>query len=108
MGRISDSQTVEVEGMIKDVADYAPVISMLEDTVFHVDNSIYFNTIRDIGTDGIYRERGLDLEAVPYGATRRYFGDGYGLERWVFHQQDHPDHFARLLQAQEKWGEKHL
>ena len=45
MGRISDNLAVEVEGMIKDVKDYDPVIFMLEDTVFHVDNSIYFNTI---------------------------------------------------------------
>ena len=32
----------------------------------------------------------------------------YGLDNWVFHQRDHPDHFARLLQAQEKRDEKRL
>lgn len=107
-GRISDNLNIETEGMIKSVADYDPVIFMLEDTVFHVDNSVYFNTLRDVGHDGIYREWGLDFETSPYGATRRYFGDAYGLDRWIFHQHDHPDHFARLVQAQVTRDEKRL
>jgi hypothetical protein len=107
-GRISDGLAVEVEGMIKRVEDYAPVIFMLEDTVFHVDNSVYFNAVRDVGNDGLVRDWGLDLEAPPYGATRRYFGDMYGLERWIYEQLDHPDHFAALLQAQERRDERRL
>jgi len=107
-GRISDGAAVEVEGMIKTVKDYDPVMFMLEDTVFHVDNSIYYDTIRDVGRDGIYREWGLDFESPPYGATRRYFGDMFGLDQWIYHQQDHPDHFARLLQAQERRDERRL
>ena len=107
-GRISDRQGLETEGMIKSIADYDPVLFMLEDTVFHIDNSIYFNTVRDVGRDGIYREWGLDFETTPYGATRRYFGDAYGLEAWIFHQIDHPDHFARLVQAQINRDEKRL
>lgn len=107
-GRVVDGLAVEIEGMIKGVEDYDPVIFMLEDTVFHADNSIYYNAVRDVGRDGIVRDWGLDFEALPYGATRRYFGDFYGLERWVYAQRDHPDHFARLLQAQERRDERRL
>ena len=108
MGRVSDGLSVEVEGMIKGVEDYDPVICMLEDTVFHADNSTYYDTVRDLGTDGIVRDWGLDFEATPYGATRRYFGDMFGLDRWVYEQHDHPDRFARLLEAQAKRDEKRL
>ena len=87
VGRVSDSQTVEVEGMIKGVEDYDPVIFMLEDTVFHVDNTIYYDTVRDLGRDGIFRDEGLVGESPPYGATRNYFGAMYGLEKWIYAQQ---------------------
>ena len=107
-GRISDAETVEIEGMIKGVEDYDPVLFMLEDTVFHADYGIYLNAVRDVGQDGIVRDQALDFEAVPYGATRRYFGDVYGLEKWVYEQQDHPHHFARLVQAQERRDERRL
>lgn len=107
-GRISDTATVEVEGMIKGPEDYDPVIFMLEDTRFHADYDIYRNAVRDLGTDGIVRDQALDMEAAPYGATRRYFGDVYGLERWVFHQRDYPGHFAALLAAQERRDERRL
>jgi hypothetical protein len=107
-GRIADNLAVETVGLIKTVQDYDPVLFMIEDTVFSSDDSIYSNTIRDIGRDGIYREWGLDFEASPYGATRRYFGEIYGLEEWVYHQHDHPDHFAKLLDAQTRRDERRL
>jgi hypothetical protein len=107
-GRINDAQVVEVEGMIKDVKDYDPVIFMLEDTVFHTDNSIYYDNLRDMGTDGILRDWGLDYEAAPYGAIRRYYGEIYGLDRWILEQRDHPDHFTALLEAQTRRDERRL
>ena len=107
-GRIADNLTVETEGLIKAVGDYDPVIFMLEDTVFQADNSVYWDTIRDIGRDGIFRDWALDFEASPYGATRRYFGEIYGLEEWVYHQRDHPDHFAKLVEAQMRRDERRL
>ena len=108
LGRINDAQVVELEGMIKDVKDYDPVIFMLEDTVFHVDNSVYYDNVRDLGTDGMLRDFALDYEAPPYGATRRYFGEINGLDRWVYAQMDHPDHFAALLEAQTRRDERRL
>jgi hypothetical protein len=56
------------------------------------------------------RDWGIDprFESPPYGATRRYFGDMYGLERWTYEQRDHPDHFARLLEAQTRLSERWL
>jgi len=108
LGRINDAQVVEIEGMIKEVSDYDPVIFMLEDTVFHIDNSVYYDTVRDLGTDGIVRDFALDYEAAPYGAVRRYFGEINSLDRWVYAQMDYPDHFAALLDAQTRRDERRL
>jgi len=108
LGRINDAQVVEIEGMIKEVKDYSPVIFMLDDTVFHVDNSVYYDNVRDLGTDGIVRDFALDYEAAPYGAIRRYFGEIESLDRWVYAQMDHPDHFAALLDAQTRRDERRL
>jgi hypothetical protein len=94
--------------MIKSVEDYDPVIFMLGDTIFHADHSVYYNAARDIGKDGIVRDSGLDCEASPYAATRRYFGYELGLENWVNEQRDHPDHFAALVKAQEIRDERRL
>lgn len=109
-GRIQDSEMLELEGMIKSVADYDPVLFMIEDTTYHQDISVYTDTVRDIGSDGIFRDHGLDPEAemTPYGATRKYFGETYGLEQWVYAQSDHPDHFARLVDALERREERRL
>jgi hypothetical protein len=46
-----------VEGMLKGVQDYDPVIYMIEDTVFHVDNSLIFDTVCDLGGDGLFTEQ---------------------------------------------------
>lgn len=110
LGRVSDGSAVQVEGLIKSVEDYDPVIFMLEDTLFHADNDVYFDQVRDVGRDGIVRECGIDpaLETSPYGASRRFFGDIYGLDRWVYEQRDHPDHFARLVRALEEREERRI
>jgi hypothetical protein len=107
-GRISDGESAEVEGLIKSEADFEPVICMLDDEVFHRDDGIYWNAVRDVGADGIVRDTALDMEAPPYGATRVYFGSYFGLERWVFAQRDWPERFARLVQAQERRDERRL
>ncbi len=107
-GRISDGLSVETEGMIKTVEDFEPVICMLDDTVFHRDDSIYHNAVRDVGSDGIVRDTGLDMEAPPYGATRVYFGSYFGLDKWVYAQRDYPEQFARLVQAQERRDDRRL
>ncbi len=107
-GRISDSPVMEVEGLIKTTTDYDPVIFMLEDTVFSVDNSVYYDTARDLGEDGIVRDWALDYEAAPYGAVRRYFGEVSGLDRWIYAQLDHPNHFAALVEAQTRRDERRL
>jgi hypothetical protein len=108
LGRINDARVVELEGMIKDVRDFDPVIFMLDDTVFHVDNRIYYDTMRDLGTDGIVRDWALDFEAAPYAAVRRYFGEINSLDRWVYARMDYPDHFAALVDAQTRRDERRL
>lgn len=92
LGRISDGASICTERLIKGVDDYAPVIFMLEDTVFHLDPSVYCDTERDLGADGIVRIDGIK---PPYDVSQYYFS----LEFWATEQVDHPEHFGRLLQA---------
>jgi len=108
VGRISDSEVLEFEGMIKEIKDYDPVIFMLEDTLFQVDNGAYYDNARDLGEDGIVRDWALDFEASPYGAIRRYYGEISGLDKWVYAQIDHPDYFKALLDAQTRRDERRL
>jgi hypothetical protein len=107
-GRVIDGHMAQIEGMIKDVKDYEPVIFMLDDTEFHLDPHKYHNAVFDMGRDGIIRDQALDHEAAPYGATRRYFGEISGLDRWIYAQKDHPDHFAALVAAQTRRDERRL
>jgi len=95
LGRIDDSGSVQVEWMIKGIDDYEPVIYMVENTEFHSSYGTYLYNARDVGTDGIVRGSGL---RPPYDTIERYFG----LFNWAFEQSDHPDHFARLLEALEE------
>lgn len=108
LGRINDGADLVVEGLIKGPDDYDPVIFMLENTVFHIDPGVYTNTVRDMGSDGIVRDCALDMESTPYGSTRRYFGDAYGLETWIYAQKDHPGRFQALLEAQQRRDERRL
>jgi hypothetical protein len=92
LGRIDDSGSVQREWMIKTVADYDPVIYMIENTVFGARDQDHWNAVRDFGTDGIVRGKGLE---PPYDATEGYFG----LVNWAYAQADHPAQFRRLLDA---------
>jgi hypothetical protein len=103
LGRISDSMGVQTEGMLKDVEDFDPVMFMVEDTVYHVDNSVYFDAVRDLGTYGLVRDTGL---LPPYDVTRGFFGGYSGIPAWVYAQQDYPDHFAKLMDALERQQER--
>ena len=93
------------EGMIKRVENYDPVIFMIEDEVFHQDYAVYDWIDRDLGRDGHVRVQGF---ADPYSTAYSYFGQGTpdGLTNFVYAQLDHPDHFARLLEALERRNER--
>jgi len=79
--------------LIEDSDDYAPVIFMIDDTIFYPAYDDYHCLVRDLGTDGIpYDRDGLD---PPYVTTEGYFG----LEQWAYEQIDHPDEFDELLSA---------
>ncbi len=99
LGRISDSGSVQLEWMIKDVKDYEPVIFMIDNTEFHSNDDGYYKPVRDLGTDGIVRNSGL---SAPYDSSEGYFG----LFKWATEQYDHPEHFARLLEALERRAER--
>jgi len=99
VGRISDGESIEAEWMIEDVADFEPVIFMIDNTVYHQDYAGFEAHIRDVGTDGIVRFEGPD---PPYDATEAYFS----LENWAQAQHDWPDEFARLLDACERSVER--
>ncbi len=99
VGRISDGESIEAEWMIKEVADFEPVISMIESTVYHADYDGFLAHERDIGSDGIVRFEG---PGSAYDATDAYFS----LEDWVQMQHDHPEQFGRLLAAAEQRVER--
>lgn len=93
------------EGMIKSVGDYDPVIFMIEDEVFHQDYAVYDWLNRDLGGDGHVRVAGM---GPPYSGAYGYYGLGTpdGMSNYVYHQLDHPDHFAKLLEAMERRNER--
>lgn len=95
VGRISDGESIEAEWMIKEVADYEPVIFMIENTVYHADYAGWLGHARDVGSDGIVRFEGA---GPPYDATDAYLS----LEDWAQAQHDHPKEFGRLLEALER------
>lgn len=94
VGRISDGESIECEWAIKEPADYDAVVFMLENTVFHADYPGFLGHVRDVGEDGIVRLAG---PSPPYDGTDAFFS----LEDWSAAQQDHPEQFARLLEAAE-------
>jgi hypothetical protein len=84
--------------MIKEPADFAPVIFMVEHTIYHADYAAFRNQQRDVGSDGIVRLDGL---GAPYDSTSGYLS----LEDWAAAQHDWPNEFARLLTALERGAE---
>jgi hypothetical protein len=106
IGRLKDDDLdLDVEGLVKGVEDYEAAIFMIEDTLLHMDESIYWDAYRDIGKDGIVRDAGF---LPPVGATRYLYGGVSGLPRWSQDQHDHPAEFEKLVQAVSKLEEKRL
>ena len=105
-GRIKDDDMdLDIEGMIKGIDDYAAAIYWLDDTQLHLGEGAFFDANRDIGSDGIVRDTGLQ---APYGATRYLYGGVSGLPRWSQDQYDHPAEFEQLVQAVVRREEKRL
>jgi hypothetical protein len=87
--------------MIEDIGDYAPVIFMIRDSLFHADYSVYSNSVRDLGSDGIVRGSGVE---PPFEDAVEYLGVA-GLEK---EKGEHPRQFAELLEALEQRAERLL
>ena len=87
--------------MIEDIEDYEPVIFMIRDSVFHADYSVYSNSVRDLGSDGIVRGSGVE---PPFEDAVKYLGVA-GLEK---EKSEHPRQFAELLEALEQRTERLL
>ena len=103
VGTVSDSPLRE--GMIKSIDGYDPVIFLIEDEVFSPNYAEYEEEAIRLGESGFVRVQGI---AAPYSAAYGYFGMGWdeGFKRYIYHQQDHPDHFAELLKALERRNER--
>lgn len=87
--------------MIEGIEDYEPVIFMIRDSVFHADYSVYSNSVRDLGSDGIVRGSGVE---PPFEDAVKYLGvAGLGKEK-----SEHPKQFAELLEALEQRTERLL
>jgi hypothetical protein len=93
------------EGWLKTVEDYDPVLFMIEDTVHHEDYEVYHWLVRDFGDDGVVRGARF---VAPYWQAYSLFGRSSpdGAKNFVYHQLDHPDHFAELIEALERRNER--
>ena len=99
LNRLTD-RDVQLEWPIKETKDYDSVIFMINNTVFHPDYEVFKYKVRRIGSNGIVRGDGF---APPYDRAERWY---FGLEKWVFEQQDHSSHVAALLEAMNKQTER--
>ena len=95
VGRIADGGSVQKRWMIQDPADFEPVMFMIQDTEYRLNNAAFINAERDMGDDGIIRSSGI---VPPYISTMGYFS----FEEWAFVQYDHPDLFFKLVEALEE------
>lgn len=104
-GNAGIERNVLREGFIKGIEDYDPVIFVIHDEVFHEDYINYDYTVRDFREDCLIRVAGLNS---PYDSSYAYFGPRTpdGFRNWVYAQADHPQHFARLLEALEQREER--
>jgi hypothetical protein len=99
VGRIVDGGSIECEWPIKDLADFDPIIYVIENTTYHADYQRFHDMERDVGVDGIVRFEG---PVSPYESSY-WEGSGayFSLEDWVAAQVDHPHEFSRLMAALE-------
>ena len=90
---------LNLEWMIKDVADYDPVIYMIEDAVYSMNETLFYQTERDLGGDGVVND---SISCSPYEMSWSYFGQ----QKWFSEQLRHPHEFEKLLKALEKRVDK--
>ena len=53
VGRIADGGSVQKRWMIQDPSDFEPVLFLIRDTEYRLNNAAYFNAVRDLGDDGV-------------------------------------------------------
>ncbi|HEY5586384.1 MAG TPA: hypothetical protein VIK78_18070 [Ruminiclostridium sp.] len=101
LGRIENSGTIQMEYLIKDEKDFEPVIYMIENTSYSLDQTSIDFCKTELGDDGILR---YYLEEPPYVASVYYFG----LEAWSYAQFDYPEEFERLIAALDKRQDRYM
>ena len=103
--RTGNSRSLLREGWLKSVKDYDPILFMIEDEVFCENYGAYDRLNRAFAGDGLVRSGRFD---APYWLAYGYFGLGSpeGATNFVYHQVDHPDHFAALIEALERRNER--
>ena len=105
MDKLDQGGAIGIDGLIKSEHDFDPVISMIDDTEFHLDPDSYSAAVSQTGEDGIVFSPGPD---APFSGTISYFGSHGGLANWVYARQDCPEAFARLVAAEERKVERQL
>lgn len=103
LGRVTGVTGIQTEGLIKEVKDFDPVLFMIEDTVYHADDTVYYDQARQWGSYCLLRDNALH---PPYDSTRGLFGGYSGIPAWIYAQTDYPDHFAALMAALERREER--
>ena len=83
---------VRARFFLKEVRDYEPIISMVDDYIWHVDIEEFKLKDRELGDDGLLHVIG---PMPSYTESELVMG----LERWGYEQYDNPDKFNMLLEA---------
>lgn len=91
-GSISNDSSIQQEFLINKVEDYEPVIFMLDNTKYSINEEEFKKIDLALGDDGLTH---VWTDEPPYMDCQYYMG----LEKWSYEQYDHPDEFHSLMQA---------
>lgn len=101
LGRVDGAGRVQVKHLIENVRDYEPAIFIVENTVFHKNESAYTDIVDDLGEDGI----GHVWTGEPGYVDSIYY---FGLEKWSYEQVDNPELFQDLVRALDEKQERYM
>jgi hypothetical protein len=89
---LSGSGEIQIEWFVKSQQDYKPMIWVLDNTEFLIDETHYRRVKDQIGDDGVTHTW---CDEPPYMGLQYLLG----YENWSIHQYDYPDLFEELLLA---------
>jgi len=92
---IASSGTVQTEYFVKSESDYEAAIWLLDQTIFTLNPSVYYQDDMLLGDEGITH---VWTDEPPYMGLQYLMG----YVNWCLHQHDYPESFQALLDAYER------